>query len=122
MNHLEHCARENRSKGGRLENPSPGPAARLTINEDLELVPKPKVEPLELTEHAGCPVWEGEKWITTARVREGTYEWTEETWGEAEDYYVAPFDPLGPVRNMQRRAANRAAKSRGLPLPHPDEL
>lgn len=46
---------------------------------------------LELSEHAGCPVWQGQKWITTARMKEGSYEWSKETWLEAKDYYVAPF-------------------------------
>jgi len=61
------------------------------------------------TEHSGCPVLEGEKWITTMWMREGVT--AEEPW--------TMFDPNG-VRMMtseEQAIANRRAKTKGIEDP-----
>eukprot|EP00596_Hydrurales_sp_CCMP1899_P005476 CAMPEP_0119035372 /NCGR_PEP_ID=MMETSP1177-20130426/2288_1 /TAXON_ID=2985 /ORGANISM="Ochromonas sp, Strain CCMP1899" /LENGTH=440 /DNA_ID=CAMNT_0006993457 /DNA_START=206 /DNA_END=1528 /DNA_ORIENTATION=- len=49
-----------------------------------------------LTEHSGCPVLEGEKWITTMWMREGVTK--EDPWDK--------FDPTGKRMNPEDNAAN----------------
>lgn len=40
-----------------------------------------------LTEHVGCPVWQGQKWITTMRLHEITRA---KELHSKHDYYIAP--------------------------------